>query len=214
MKTVRRVMLLSTIALLCGSTAWAQDFVLKDRSVLEINMGMWGGSEASNTIGVGGIQSTANTSSFVGNIVYAYGLRENVAVTLSAGILTAGASANVGVLGVSQQSGTVVPILLGMRYYVPSPEPDARVRPFLSLGIGTYLGMEQSNSVGLTLVQESHTESAFGSRIGAGIDFYISNYFKFVANAGYNVMTDFSSPVTGRRNYNGGDFSVGAGYAF
>jgi hypothetical protein len=66
----------------------------------------------------------------------------------------------------------------------------------------------------MTVVQETHTENAFGGRIGAGIDFYLSNYFKFVANAGYNLMTDFSSPVAGRMNYNGGDFSIGAGFAF
>lgn len=214
MKVNYRGTLLATLIFFCASSALAQGFSMKDRSVLEINLGMWGGSKVSNTIGLTGIQSTANTSSFVGNLVYAYGLRENMAVTLSAGVLTAGASADVGVLGVSQQSGIVIPVLIGMRYYVPYPESGAKVRPFLSLGVGTYLGFEQSNSVGLTLVQESRSESTFGGRVGAGIDFYISSYFKFVANAGYNVMTDFSSPVTGRSNYNGGDFSLGVGYAF
>lgn len=214
MKTSSCGLIVILFVLVAVSPVLGQDLVLKDRSVLEINMGMWGGSKVSNTIGVSGIQSTANASSFVGSILYAYGLRENAAVTLSAGVLTAGASANVGILGVSQESGTVIPILIGMRYYVPFPEPAAKVRPFLSLGIGTYLGFEQNSSVGLTVVQESHSESAFGGRIGAGIDFYVSNYFKFVANAGYNLMSDFSSPVTGRSNFNGGDFSLGVGYAF
>lgn len=214
MKTVCRVTLLSALIIFSGSSVFAQEFSLKNRSVLEINMGMWGGSKVSNTIGISGIRSTADASSFVGNVVYAYGLRENAAVTLSAGVLTAGASVNVGVPGVSQESGTVIPVLIGMRYYVPYPEPEAKVRPFLSLGVGTYLGYEQSTSVSLTVVQESHSESAFGGRVGAGVDFYVSDYFKLVANAGYNVMSDFSSPVTGRSNFNGGDFSVGVGYAF
>lgn len=214
MKTVYRAAFFSAFMFFCEPSAFAQDFFLKDRSVLEINVGICGGSEVSNTIGFSGIQSTANTSPFVGNIVYSYGLRENAAVTLSAGVLTAGASANVVGLGVSQQAGTVIPILIGMRYYVPFPEPEARVRPFLSLGIGTYLGYEQNSSVGLSVVQESHSESAFGGRVGAGIDFYVSHYFKLVANAGYNLMSDFSSAVTGRDNFNGGDFSLGVGYAF
>lgn len=199
---------------IAGSTAFAQDLVLKGRSVFELNFGMWGGSKVSNTIGVSGVQSTANAGSFVGSLVYGYGLREDIAVTLSAGILSAGASANVGTLGVSEQTAAVVPVLLGMRYYVPYPEPGAKVRPFLSIGVGTYIGSESGSSVGMTVVQETHTENAFGGRIGAGIDFYLSNYFKFVANAGYNLMTDFSSPVAGRMNYNGGDFSIGAGFAF
>ncbi len=206
--------LISALIFFCGSATFAQGFYLKDRTALEIDFGMWGGSKVSNTIGIGGIQSTANTSAFVGSIVYSYGLRENMAVTLSAGVLTAGASANVGLPGVSQQSGVVVPILIGMRYFVPYPESESRVLPFLSLGIGTYLGFEQNSSVGLTVVQESHSEGAFGGRLGAGIDFYVGDYFKFVVNAGYNLMADFSAPVTGRSNFNGGDFSLGIGYAF
>lgn len=204
---------LSVVSLSYSST-YAQGLSLKDRSTLEVNIGVWGGSNVSSTIGVGGVQSTANTSSFVGNFVYAYSLRENLAVTLSAGVLSAGASVNAGILGASQEAGTVIPLLIGVRYYVPSPEHGEKVRPFLSLGVGTYLGFEASSSVGLTVVQETQSESAFGSRIGAGIDFYVSDSFKFVANAGYNIMTDFSAPVTGRTNFNGGDFSVGAGFVF
>lgn len=213
MKNMFRVYLVFFVLATASSAVLAQGLVLKDRSVIEFNIGIWGGSKVSNTIGATGIQSTADASSFVGGLVYAYGIREDMAVTLSAGILGASASANVGVFGTSQQAGAVVPILLGVRYYVPSPEQGARVRPFLSLGVGTYIGSESSSSIGLTLVQQTHTETAFGSRIGAGIDFYFGNSFKIVANAGYNIMTDFSSPVTGRSNFDGGDFSLGFGLA-
>ncbi len=214
MKKLFRV-LPGVVTFLClSSTSFAQGLTLKDRSVVELDLGMWGGTSVSNTIGVSGIQSTANASSFVGSLLYAYGIREDMSVTVSAGVLAAGASATVGLSGVSQESGSVVPLLLGVRYYVPPPQEGAKVRPFVSVGVGTYLATESSNSVGLTVVQESHTESAFGGRIGAGIDFYIDNNLKLVANAGYNVMSDFSSPVTGRMNFNGGDLSVGVGYAF
>ncbi len=214
MRILFRIILVLSLMIFAGSAVFAQDLALKDRSVLEINMGMWGGSKVSNTIGVSGIQTTADASSFVGSLVYSYGLREDMAVTLSAGVLTAGASSKVGILGTSQEAGAVIPVLLGIRYFVPSPEPEAEVRPFLSIGVGSYIGSESSNSIALTLVQETHTETAFGGRIGAGIDFYIGNHFKFVANAGYNLMADFPSPVTGRTNFNGGDFSIGAGFAF
>ncbi|HQT91962.1 MAG TPA: outer membrane beta-barrel protein [Candidatus Kryptobacter bacterium] len=214
MKILFRSFTLFSLIFFAGSAVSAQGVVLKDRSVLEFSIGMWGGSKVSNTIGISGIQTTADVSSFVGNLVYAYNLREYMAVTLSAGVLAAGASSNVGILGVSEEAGTVVPILLGMRFYLPSPEPGAKVRPFLSVGVGTYMGFESNSSVGLTVVQESHTETAFGGRFGVGADFYVGNSFKFVANAGYNLMANFSAPVTGRMNYNGGDFSIGAGFAF
>ena len=147
-------------------------------------------------------------------ILYAYGLQEGAVVTLSAGLLTAGASSNVGIYGVNQQASSVIPLLLGIRYYVPSPEPGARIRPFVSVAVGSYIASEASNSVGVTVLQESHTESAFGGRVGVGVDLYVNNHFKFVANAGYDLMTDFSTPVAARTNYNGGEFTLGVGYAF
>ncbi len=203
-----------SLVILGGSTAFGQGLTLRNRSLIELNAGMWGGSSVSNTIGASGVHTKADAGSFVGSFVYAYGIREDMAVTVSASVLAAKASADIGASGVSQQSSSVVPILLGIRYYVPSPEPGARVRPFLSLGVGTYIGSESSSSIGMTLVQNAHTENAFGGRLGAGIDFYVSNSFKFVANAGYNLMSDFSTPVTGRNNFNGGDFTLGAGLAF
>ncbi|MCL4512142.1 MAG: porin family protein [Bacteroidetes bacterium] len=214
MKILFRVLSVFTFLAFIGATALAQDLTLKGRSVLELNMGVWGGSKVSNTIGTTGIQSTANTSSFAAGILYAYGLQEGVAVTLSAGVLTAGASSNVGIYGINQQASSVIPLLLGIRYYVPSPEPDARIRPFISVAVGSYIAFEASNSVGMTVLQESHTESAFGGRAGVGVDLYVNNHFKFVANAGYNLMTDFSTPVAARMNYNGGEFSLGVGFAF
>ncbi len=214
---MRKISLWLSIVLVftaAGSSLFAQDLALKDRSVLELNMGMWGGTRASNTIGISGVDVSANTGSFVGSILYAYGIREDMAVTLSAGMLTAGASTNIGGFGVSNQSSSVFPLLLGIRYYIPSPESGARVRPFLSAAVGSYMGFEAGSSVGILVVQQSHTENAFGGRLGAGVDLYVSNHFKFVANAGYNLMADYSSPIGGRSNYNGGDFSLGAGFAF
>ena len=194
-----------------GTTVMAQEFTLKDRSVLELNMGLWGQSGASSTTNAFGTKAEARTSAFVGGILYAYGVQEEIAVTLSAGILSAQASSNIGAQGINQQGSVVMPFLIGVRYYVPTPEPGAKVRPFISLAAGSYIGMQGSNTV---LLQESETESAFGGRVGLGIDIYVSNYFKLVANAGYNFMSDFSTPIGSRSNYNGGEMSFGVGYAF
>jgi len=197
-----------------NSPTLAQDLTVKDRSIIELNMGLWGGPRVSNTIGAPGVRSVADVSSFVGNILYAYGLREEMSVTVSAGVLSAGASSNAGILGVQQQASTVIPILLGIRYYVPAPEQDARIRPFVSVAVGPYIGIEASSSIGTTLVQESTTESAFGGRLGVGLDLFTGYRFKFVVNAGYNLMTNFSSPISARNNFDGGDFLIGVGYAF
>ncbi len=151
MKSMCGVITVVLTMFMTGSTASAQDLVLKGRSVLEIDLRMWGGSRVSNTIGLSGIQTSANISSFVGSAVYSYRLREEMAVTLSVGMLSAGANVGVGLLGASQESGMIVPILIGARYYVPSPETGASVRPFLSLGVGTYIGFEESAPLGSRL---------------------------------------------------------------
>ncbi len=149
----------------------------------------------------------------MGSIAYAYGLRENVAVTLSAGVLTTNASSNVEFMGVRSEASTVVPILVGLRYYVPAPEPGAKVRPFLSVGVGSYMGFDSGVNFDGAIVTESRSESAFGGRLGVGLDLFTGYHFKFVVNAGYNLMTDFSQPIGARSNYNGGDFSLGIGWA-
>jgi opacity protein-like surface antigen len=79
------------------------------------------------------------------------------------------------------------------------------------LAAGPFIGSEVNNTI---LSQESRTETAFGGRLGAGIDFFLSDHFKAGANAGYNMMSDFSAPVGARSNYSGADFSCGIGYIF
>jgi hypothetical protein len=189
----------------------AQDITLKGRSAIELNFGLWGGVEASNTVSGTGIKSVANTSGFTGGLGYTYWLREHLSLTLTAGLLSAQASSTVSLFNVTQQSSTVVPLLLGIRFYVPTPEPSDNLRPFISAAIGPYFGSEVKNTV---LSQEARKETAFGGRLGAGFDFLLGNYFKLNAQADFNFMSDFNTTIGARKNYNGGDFSFGVGYIF
>ncbi len=193
-----------------SSTARAQDVLLMRRSGLELNFGVWTGG-ASTSVSPGGVTTEANLGAFVGGLLYAYWMRENLSVTLSAGLLSANASSSVGIMSVEQQASSVTSLLLGVRFYLPDPESDARVRPFLSGAIGTYIGSEAKSTL---FSQEAHSEASFGGRLGGGIDFLLGDHFKLAANAGYNLMSDFSASVGGRENYNGGDFSIGIGYVF
>ncbi len=214
MKTLRCAAVALLILALPAAGIRAQEPTLEGKSVLELHAGMWTGASVTNEVGASGVRASADVNSFVGGLLYAYGLRENVAVTVSAGVLSAGANVRVGAGTVSEESGTVVPLLLGLRYYVPSPKPGAKVRPFLSAAAGPYVGNGQSVRIASTVVEEAHTEAAFGGRFGGGIDAHLGQRFKLIVNVGYNVMTDFSTPVTGRRSFNGGDFSAGVGYTF
>jgi hypothetical protein len=123
-----------------------------------------------------------------GGMQYSYGMRENLAATLSARVLGGEANSTVTATSVDQHASSVIPILVGVRYYIAEPTPEDMVRLFLEASIGVFLGFEASNTA---LRQEARSESTFGSKLGAGIDFFLSNHFKMLATAGYYAMSDF-----------------------
>jgi outer membrane protein W len=194
-----------------GSVSTAQDLSFKGRSAIELSLGLWGGAKASNTIAGTVIQSEAKTSGFAGGFGYSYWLREHLSLTVTVGLLSAQASSTIRAFNVTQQSSAVIPLLLGIRFYVPDPDSSDNVRPFLSAAVGTYFGSEAKNTL---LSQQAHTETTFGGRLGVGIDFFLSNHFKLGANVGYHLMADFETAIGARKNYNGADFSLEVGYIF
>ncbi len=189
----------------------AQDLSLKGRSAIELSLGFWGNTMASNTVGLTGIRSEAGSSSLAGGLGYSYWLKEHLSLTVSASLQSVQTSTTVSVSGITQRASAVMPLLLGVRFYIPEPEAGENVRPFLSAAVGTYFGSEAASA---PFSQQAHVETAVGGRLGLGIDFFLGNHFKLGANAGYHLMTDFKTAVGGMKNYNGAEFSLGAGYIF
>ena len=210
MKNVLILPVVSALLFSVSASAYSQDILLKRRSGLELNIGIWAGG-ASTTVSPGGVSTEANIGAFAGGLLFSHWIKENLSVTIGAGLLAAKASSSVSITSVEQQASSVTALLLGVRFYLPDPEPDAGVRPFLSAAVGPYIGSEAKSTL---FSQGAYTETSFGGRLGGGIDFILSDHFKLGANAGYNLMSDFSNPVGGRNNYNGGDFSIGIGYMF
>lgn len=206
MKTATMVVMILSAAI----PADAQPLSMAGRASLEVNFGFWSGG-ASNTIIPGGIQAEVGAGSFIGGLQATYWFKEYAALTVSAGLLSGKITSTVNILSANQQVSSVAPVLLGVRYYALGSDADGEVRPYLSAAAGPYVGSQTTNRV---LSQESRTESVFGGRIGAGVDFFLGDHFKLGAGGGYNLMGDFSEPLGGRTNYNGGDFSIGAGYLF
>ena len=211
MKKIIKIFSLVLLFITIGSVSMAQDISLKGRSAIELNLGLWGGAKSSNTVAATGIQSEAKTSGFAGGLGYSSWLREQLSLTVTVSLLTAQASSTISAFNVTQQASTVIPLLLGIRYYIPDPESGANVRPFLSAAVGTYFGSEAKNTL---LSQQANIETTFGGRLGVGIDFFLSNHFKLSVNVGYHLMADFETAIGARKNYNGADFSLGAGYIF
>jgi hypothetical protein len=194
-----------------GSIGLAGSNTLKGRSTIELSTGLWHESRVGNEISSAGITSTAKTSGFSGGLSYGYWIQENLSVGLSVGVLAGEATSSLSRLGVSQRSSAVIPILLGIRYYIPESSIGSPVRPFLSVGVGPFVGVEAKNELYL---QQAHSETALGTKLGGGIDFLLGQLFKLGANVGYNLMTDFSTPIGARENYNGPEFSLSVGIMF
>jgi len=206
-----RIEVVFAVFLFVPSLLLAQDLSTAGRSVLGLEFGLWSGIGTSTNVSLQGTRVEVDGSGFVGSLSYAYGLEDNLNVTISAGLLAVQAKSTVSVPSISQHVSSVMPILLGVQFYVPRPAPDARVRPFLSAAIGSFIGTEVKNEL---FAQESRTETAFGGRLGIGIDFLLGSHFKLVALVGHHMMTDFATPIGGQRHYNGTGFSLGAAYIF
>ena len=208
MKTLKSASLLLLVFVVSGSVGLAGSNSLKGRSAIDLNIGLWHESKVGNEISVAGVTLTARTNGFSGGLSYGYWIEENLSVGLSVGVLSGEATSSITRLSSSQRSSTVIPILLGIKYYFLQSSVGSPVKPFLSVGVGSFLGFEAKNEL---YSQQARSETALGTRLGGGVDFLLGQLFKLGANAGYNLMTDFSTPVGARKNYNGPEFSLSFG---
>lgn len=193
----------------------AQAGALEKRSRVELRVGLWNQqSHTATRIGVGGVETTAGSEGTIVALTCAHWMQENLAVAFSFAVLTAEASTRVGSSGVSTHSVSVIPVMLGVRYYLPRSTYRTSWRPYLAASVGPYVGVEAKTEVGWQVVEESRTEASFGGHLGGGLDIQLSRSLMMGANVGYNLMTDFSDSLGGRKNYSGPEFGIGISFLF
>ena len=190
---------------------------MERRSRIELRMGLrnhGGTTGAATQIGPLGVETTAGADDVFFSLGYSRWMRENVAGHATVGVLSVEASSRAGPLGVSQQAAVICPMIVGMRYYPRKGSLDTAFRPFLTAGIGLITGFQSRSDIGLQVIQESGAMTTFGSRAGVGFDLAMGRSFVAIADLGYNLMTDFSDEIGGRRNYSGLEFGLGIGWQF
>lgn len=228
MSTMRSTILLSVLVLGWSGMVYAGE--LEKRSRVELRVGLWnqgGKHEATAQAGPFEVETAAETGGMLVSLAYAYWMQENLAVHFTLGVLAVEASSRVGPGGLNQQVGVIYPVMLGIRYYLPGSTLQTPFRPFLTVGIGPNIGVEAKNEVGLQVsigpntgevslqvAQQSRTMTSFGSHVGGGLDVRLGRSFMAGVNVGYNLMTDFSRALGGRRNYSGLEFSAGVSWLF
>ena len=188
---------------------------LEKRHQLGLKLGMW--NQITDTrveIGVGGVETSVESSGLLGGITYGHWLQEHLALTFSIGGMALDISTETGVSGVITETSSIASMLMGIKYYLPKSTLESSLRPYFKSSAGPFIGNQSSSKVGITVITESRTEFAFGGQLGAGVDFVTSRHFMMGFGLGYKLMTDFSEPIGGSKNYSGPEFSFEFSWLF
>jgi hypothetical protein len=188
---------------------------LENKWLVELQLGMWSGSDGTNTtISPGNVVSTYDAGGVMGGIGFGRWLQEDVAVMLTVRGLGVDGETTVNYTGVTNRTASVSFLGLGARYYPLRSTLEGKTRPYLSLSAGPVIGYESRNESGLVLINEENTESAIGGHIGVGATFLLGRLVYLGAEAGASLMTDFDNQISGRINYSTGEFGLIVGVRF
>lgn len=209
------------IPLLSVSTAvWGQEAdhqtvmaynSLKGRHSLDLSFGLLSDLNSSTDVAVGGIQTHSSGNGFLGSLIYAYWLEDDLAVSIHVGVQNADAKTTVSGLNVTTESAVIIPLLFGVKYQVFRITENNNFRPYISASIGPYLGFASNVRTGYGVSTESISETALGSRFAADFDLLVSRRFKLGIGVGYRFVSDFSRQIGTQKNYSSPEFSVNLG---
>jgi hypothetical protein len=114
---------------------------------------------------------------------------------------------------ITGHSTTLVSIRISGRKYLPVSLLRTPVRPFISLGGGALVGVEEQSVVsGAHVNASTSTMGAFGGELGLGVDVLLAHRFMLGAKGAYFAVTDFPEPLAGKDNYSGFELSVSFGF--
>ena len=174
---------------------------------VDLRISFWNNSQSAVSVGFGGVSVDAGTGGISGRIMYNYYPNSMYSFNISAGVM----NTEVKVQNFSTYTSTVIPIMMGMKYFfVDSPENNT-FRPYISGSIGGLFGTESATGI---LNIYSHNETAIGASAGIGSDIILGSLVKLQADISYNLFTDFSEEIGSRKNYSGPEFSFGIGFMF
>jgi hypothetical protein len=145
----------------------------------------------------GGTTASPIESTVGANLACWYRPRPNLAV---------GVAFYQGPSGVGSGVSGVFSLTPAVRYYLSKSALATALNPYLKVGVGPYFGSQVGPGV--------KTLTAFGASFGGGLDLRLSRGFFLYVDGGYHALTDFSSPIGGRKNYSGAEMSVGLAWQF
>lgn len=187
---------------------------LRGKHRIEFMAGVLSEVSTSTTVTAGDVTTTSNSDGLIWSIAYTYHLEEDFGVNVSMGVLDVEATTSAGSSGASVETGSVIPLLLGVKYQPWKFAVRDVVRPYLSASVGAYVGSASNVRAGTTTGVESYTETAPGFRLAIGADLLLGRYFTLGVVAGYHLVSDFDKPVGSMENYSSPEVSLALGVAF
>lgn len=208
MSTTRPIIVLVLMTVVASVSTSAQS--LEKRHQIELRIGGWSQvTDVRTEVGAGGVTTTVGSNGFIGGFAYGHWLQEELAFRVSAGLMAANIDVQTSGSGVTTDIAAVVPVLFGVRYYFPKSTHGEQFRPFAGAGVGTIIGSQEIVRTGTTVVTETRTEAAMGGEIEVGVNIVLDQYVLATVAAAYDLMTDFSQPIGGSRNYSGPQMTLG-----
>ncbi|NNG25970.1 MAG: hypothetical protein HKM87_00475 [Ignavibacteriaceae bacterium] len=174
---------------------------------VDLRISFWNNSHSAVSVGFGGVSVDAGTGGISGRIMYNYYPNSIYSFNISLGVM----NTEVKVQNFSTYTSTVIPIMMGMKYFFADSPESSPFRPYISGSIGGLFGTESATGI---LNIYSHNETAIGASAGIGSDIIVGSLVKLQADISYNLFTDFSEEIGSRKNYSGPEFSLGIGFMF
>jgi hypothetical protein len=210
---MKLTVIVASIILLLSSCTFAES--LEKRHQIGLRLGMWNQTTGVTTeVSDDGVSTSVEASGFLGGISYGHWLEEYLALTIDISGMAAEISTRSDASGVSTETSVIGAIQMGVKAYFLKSTYTSPVRPFARVAIGPFTGSQSITHAGRTVYESTRSETAFGGQLGAGVDFILGRHFMTGFAACYNLMSDFSRPIGGSRNYSGPEFSFGFSYLF
>lgn len=177
------------------------------RHGIDLRLSFWDNSRGGAAVNLDGFSIDVGTGGVSGKLMYNFYSNPELAFTFSVGIM----SAEVNVETFSSYTSTVAPIMMGLKYFFLDYDMNNALRPYVAGSFGMLIGTESGvkfPSIGTT------TETTIGAYAGFGTDIILGSVVKLNADIGYNLFSDFTQEVAGKKNYSGAEFSFGLGFMF
>ena len=194
------------LLLIFSTVGFTQDNNFPKHSI-DLRISFWNKSQSGVTVGFQGVSVKTGAGGISGKIMYNYYPNKTYSINISAGVM----SSEVSVENLSDYVSTVVPIMMGVKYYFIDLPANSTFRPYLAGSIGGLFGTESATGF---LRVYTHTETAVGGYAGIGSDIILGSLVKLHTDVGYNLFTDFNEEIGSRKNYSGAEFSFGLGFMF